>query len=216
MCKPEHKLLVGRALQHSRIPGWCTAQGGRRVRAVSGRGPRTRHSSDGGVRRAWDGLRPRPSIHHADGRLLRVRVVGEALRAPDGRITHIEGAFHDITEQEAERAARAAVEERLESTLDSLSDGLLIFDSEWRYSYLNPKALEILGLDLDSVLGTVFWDIAPEPVRSTFGAAMRSAADDGRTIITRQYHPIIDRWLEVDGLPDGVGSGCLYPRCERG
>jgi len=145
------------------------------------------------------------SIHHADGRLLRVRVVGEALRAPDGRITHIEGAFHDITEQEAERAARAAVEERLESTLDSLSDGLLIFDSEWRYSYLNPKALEILGLDLDSVLGTVFWDIAPEPVRSTFGAAMRSAADDGRTIITRQYHPMIDRWLEATAYPTASG-----------
>ena len=66
----------------------------------------------------------------------------------------------------------SAVELRLSSRLSTASPTVfIIFDNEWRYSYLNPKALEILGLDLDSVLGTVFWDIAPEPVRSTFGAA---------------------------------------------
>jgi PAS domain S-box-containing protein len=145
------------------------------------------------------------SIHHADGRLLRVRVVGEALRESDGRITHVEGAFHDITALEEERSARLAVEERLETTLDSLTDGLLIFDSEWRYSYVNPKALEILNLDLKEVNGMIFWDVAPAAVQETFGVALRRAAEQQRTIVTRRWHPVIGRWLESTAYPSASG-----------
>jgi two-component system cell cycle sensor histidine kinase/response regulator CckA len=145
-------------------------------------------------------------IHHSDGRLLTVRVVGEPLRDADGRISHIEGAFHDITEQEEDRAARVAVEERLATTLDSLTDGLLIFDQDWKYTYVNPRAQELLGVDLEAMIGKVFWEVAPGPVQATFGAAMRTAMEEKRTTVAREYHPVIDRWLEATAYPSPSGT----------
>jgi two-component system, cell cycle sensor histidine kinase and response regulator CckA len=144
-------------------------------------------------------------MHDAAGNLLRVRIVGEALRDNQGRVTHVEGAFHDITAQELEREARVASEVRLSSTLDSLTDGLLIFDADWRYSYLNPRAQSLLGLDGGSMLGRVFWDAVPEEVQSKFGAVMRQAFTEQRTITTRAFHSIIDRWLEITAYPSQEG-----------
>ena len=146
------------------------------------------------------------NMHHSDGRLLRVRIIGEPLRDSHGRISHVEGAFHDITEQEEDRAARAAVEERLSTTLDSLTDGLLIFDPDWKYTYMNPRAQEMLGVRVDEMIGRVFWDVAPEPVQATFGRAMRDAMEKQRTIVTRQYHPLIDRWLEATAYASASGT----------
>jgi two-component system cell cycle sensor histidine kinase/response regulator CckA len=145
------------------------------------------------------------SIHDVTGRLLRVRIVGEALRDADGTISHLEGAFHDITGQETEREARLAIELRLSSTLDSLTDGLIIFDEEWRYTYLNPRAQALLGLRNEDVLGKVFWEIVPEEVQGKFGAVMREAVDEKRTVGTREFHSLIKRWLEVTAYPSDSG-----------
>jgi PAS domain S-box-containing protein len=145
------------------------------------------------------------NMYDVNGRLLRVRIVGEALRDANGKISHVEGAFHDVTAQEEERKARLAVEDRLSSTLDSLTDGLIIFDSDWRYTYLNPRAQNLLGLKSDDVLGRVFWEIVPLEVQGKFGRIMQEAATEKRTVSTRDYHSLIQRWLEVTAYPSDAG-----------
>ena len=145
------------------------------------------------------------NIHDVNGQLLRIRVVGEALRDSDGVISHIEGAFHDITAQEEDREGRLAVELRLSSTLDSLTDGLIIFDEQWRYTYVNPRAQSLLGLRNEEVLGQVFWEIVPEEVQGKFGSIMRRAANEMRTVSARDYHSLIQRWLEVTAYPSTAG-----------
>jgi PAS domain S-box-containing protein len=151
------------------------------------------------------------NIHDANGRLLRVRVVGEPLRKADGQISHVEGAVQDITELEDERLARVEVEERLLSTLESLTDGVMIFDSAWRYTYVNPRAQEILALDVDTVLGRVFWDLLPEEVPTAFGDAMRSAVHERKRTAARAYDALVDRWLEVTAYPTAQGAA-IYIR----
>jgi two-component system, cell cycle sensor histidine kinase and response regulator CckA len=145
------------------------------------------------------------NMHDAGGRLLRVRIVGEAIRDAEGRISHVEGAFHDVTAQEAEHDARLAVEARLASTLDSLSDGLILFDGDWRYSYLNPRAQHMLGLESRDVLGRVFWEIAPAEVQNTFGTVLKEAVAQKRTLSARHYHSVIGLWLEVTAYPSDAG-----------
>jgi two-component system cell cycle sensor histidine kinase/response regulator CckA len=145
------------------------------------------------------------NMHDARGRLLRVHVVAEAIRDGDGRVTHVEGAFHDITEQEHERAARAAIELRLSTTLDSLSDGLMIFDSDWRFTYINPRAEEMFGVRGSDVLGRSVLDIVPKRADSQLGLAMRRAAADNRRVSIREFHPRFHMWLDVTAYPSVAG-----------
>ena len=144
-------------------------------------------------------------MRDADGRLLHIRVIGECLRDINGRITHVEGAIQDITAQALDREARVEVEGRLSATLDSLTDGLLIFDEGWRYAYLNPRAEQLLGLDGRAMLGQVFWDVAPEEVQSEFGTLMKTASTEHRTVTARAFHSVIERWLEVTAYPSAAG-----------
>ena len=145
------------------------------------------------------------NIHDVNGRLLRCRVVGEALRDSNGVISHIEGAFHDITAQEEEREARVAIELRLSSTLDSLTDGLIIFDTEWRYTYMNPRAQELRRVTSDDLLGQVLWDVTPYREDLGFARTMRRAVAENRTLSVRDYHPDLQIWMELTAYPSEAG-----------
>jgi two-component system cell cycle sensor histidine kinase/response regulator CckA len=145
------------------------------------------------------------NIHDVSGRLLRVRIVGEALRAADGTISHVEGAVHDITAQEEEREARLAVELQLSVTFHSLTDGLIIFDNEWRCTYINPRAQEMRGVRSEDVLGQVVWDAIPERVDGNFARAMRQAVAEKRSVSIRDYHPDMKFWLEATAYPSDAG-----------
>jgi two-component system cell cycle sensor histidine kinase/response regulator CckA len=144
-------------------------------------------------------------IHDRNGRLLRVRIVGEAVLDADGAISHVQGALHDITSQEEEREARLAVELRLSSAFHSLTDGLIIFDTSWRCTYINPRAEEMRGVRSEDVLGEVVWDSIPERVDGSFARAMRQAVAEKRTVSIREYHPDLKFWLEATAYPSDAG-----------
>ena len=145
------------------------------------------------------------NVRDVNGRLLRVRIVGEAIRDSAGTISHVQGAFHDISEQEEEREARLAIELRLSSTFHSLTDGLIIFDTEWRYTYMNPRAEEIRGVKGEDVLGLVAWDAMPGRADGSFARALRAAVAEQRTVSIRDFHPELRRWLEVTAYPSPAG-----------
>ena len=55
-------------------------------------------------------------------------------------------------------------ERRLSQTLESISDGVITLDSNWRFTYANPAAERILGLPQRELLGQCVWDLFPEMV----------------------------------------------------
>ena len=145
------------------------------------------------------------NVRDVNGRLLRVRIVGEAVLDSAGTVSHVQGAFHDVTAQEEERAARLAVELQLSSTFHSLTDGLIIFDNNWRCTYINPRAEEMRGVRSEDVLGQVVWDAIPERVDGNFARAMRQAVAEKRSISIRDYHSDLKFWLEATAYPSDAG-----------
>jgi PAS domain S-box-containing protein len=78
-------------------------------------------------------------FHRDDGSVIHVRVIGEAVRASDGRITRMQGAVSDITETvEAERE-RERLETRLSAALDGLDDAMVFVDADWSIRFLNRR-----------------------------------------------------------------------------
>jgi PAS domain S-box-containing protein len=52
-------------------------------------------------------------------------------------------------------------EERVTSILESIMDGFMVIDSDWRYTYVNAEAERILGVSRDELLGQTPWDMFP-------------------------------------------------------
>ncbi|RKT44793.1 sensor domain-containing protein [Thiocapsa rosea] len=85
----------------------------------------------------------------AKGRRVWVRTIGAAVRDISGRITHVQGAFQDITD-------RKAAEERLRlsaAVFENTSEGVIITDTTPTIIAVNPAFTEINGYSTEEALG---------------------------------------------------------------
>ncbi len=65
-----------------------------------------------------------------------------------------------VWRKQAEQALRKS-EEKLQSFMDSATDGFILFDSELNYIEINKSALEIIGLEAKDVIGKNATDMVP-------------------------------------------------------
>jgi PAS domain S-box-containing protein len=146
-------------------------------------------------------------------RFLETRAV--PLREPDGAVAALLGITRDITarrDAERERAAilerehaarREAEEERrkIVSLLERVSDGFVALNREWRYTFVNQKAAELLGLRREEILGQHIWTLFPEGVGQPFQRAYIEAMEERKFV-----------FIEEDFLPWGRSfENRIYP-----
>jgi two-component system, sensor histidine kinase and response regulator len=48
---------------------------------------------------------------------------------------------------------------RLEGLLQSIDEGFVVFDADWRYLYVNARAAELLREPASSMVGRAIWDL---------------------------------------------------------
>lgn len=60
--------------------------------------------------------------------------------------------------------------------LETVSDEFMALDREWRYTYVNPAAERIMGLERDDMVGRIVWELASGlPQRMSAGYSSRSS-----------------------------------------
>ena len=140
-----------------------------------------------------------------EGTRLNVRTIGEAERGDDGSITRVHGAVWDISEYALERARARDLEERLAASLRTISDGLLFLDASWRFTFVNPRAEELLGRSADELVGTDLWSAYPSTIGMPFEAAFRQAAESRESVVHQEWVELTELWLDVTIYPVETG-----------
>jgi PAS domain S-box-containing protein len=110
------------------------------------------------------------------------------------------------TTQAAEESRDAAEHARLqlEQVLENLPDAASVFDSEWRWTYVNAPALRILaslGVDAESVVGRVLWETIPQIKGTRFESETVRAKREGLVVEYEEYLPELDAWMENTIVP---------------
>ena len=103
----------------------------------------------------------------------------------------------------AERAKRAAI-------LESIADGFVAFDSEWRYTYVNRKAAEMLGRSPEELLGKMLWDVFPGSWDSELGREFRRAMRDQVSVRAEGFSPSAGTWTEARAYPAADGLSIFF------
>jgi PAS domain S-box-containing protein len=122
-----------------------------------------------------------------------------------GRTTH-------AAEESRDAAERARV--HLEQVLENLPDAASVFDSEWRWTYVNAPAIRILaslGVDAESVVGRVLWETIPQIKGTRFESETVRAKREGRVLEYEEYLPELDAWMENTIVP-AEGSVMTFSR----
>ena len=160
-----------------------------------------------------------------------VDVVYTPLRGADGahpgRVEGVIALVLDVSDRarlaQAERDAQVAAEhaaERVAAVLDSLPDAAAVYDTAWRYTYLNPAARalhqELLGLvgvppeqAAQSAIGRVAWEVFPWLVGTRFDLESRRAVAEGCVVEYVEHVAPLDRWYETRIVPTARGAVSL-------
>ncbi len=85
-------------------------------------------------------------------------VLRDTLGAVRGYFTTV----RDITEDRRAAATLAASEARYRDLLESIQDGFMQLDRDWRFTYVNQRAARNVGLEPAAAIGKNIWEMFPE------------------------------------------------------
>ena len=88
-------------------------------------------------------------------------------RNAKGELIGVMGVAHDITDRKQIEAQLRHSHEQLTDVLESVTDGMYACDHDWRFTYINRRAKQLLRLS-DADLGQGLWQVRPEAVGSIF------------------------------------------------
>jgi PAS domain S-box-containing protein len=92
-----------------------------------------------------------------------------------------------------------------ESVLDRVADAIFAVDDEWRVTYVNDRATELLDSDRDDLLGRSLWTAFPEARGTTFHRKYQQAMATQEPVSFTEYYGPLDRWFRVRAYPSETG-----------
>jgi PAS domain S-box-containing protein len=117
-------------------------------------------------------------------------------------IRNVTESVHVAQALSASEASLRHANARLQKTIDSITDGLLVFDSEWRYTYVSARAGEIIGLEPESLIGGCVWELFPHAIGTRFYDDYHRAMATGEPASFEEYYPHpLNMWLECRCYP---------------
>ncbi|HEX8551470.1 MAG TPA: PAS domain S-box protein [Abditibacteriaceae bacterium] len=111
----------------------------------------------------------------------------------------------DVTLQVEKELALKNAHTELHTVLDSVTDGFLILDPQWRVLLMNGRAESITGKTREEVLGRVLWDVFPDVVGTPFHRAHLRAFEEQVAVEVVDFYEPLQRWLEVTIYPSEHG-----------
>jgi PAS domain S-box-containing protein len=100
---------------------------------------------------------------------------------------------------------------KTKSILDSILDGFIAFDSQWRYTYVNPAAASMMGKTPEELIGQTLWEVWPHASGSEFGAVYRRAVAENVPLQMEGYYPEpLNAWFEVRCYPSPEGLSMFF------
>jgi PAS domain S-box-containing protein len=99
-----------------------------------------------------------------------------------------------------------------ESMLENATDGFLVYDSEFQFTYLNGDGERLLGKPKAELLGKTQWDVFPETIGTEIERQYRCAMKERVAVIFDSVHPPLQTWLEVRVSPSSTGGLLVWLR----
>lgn len=106
----------------------------------------------------------------------------------------------------ARTAELSASKKALEETFFRITDAFIALDKNWRYTYINKRAAEMIRQDATAIIGKNVWELFPDAVNSATYNAFQLAMKEQRFILNEDYYAPLDLWQEnhIYPSPEGI------------
>ena len=163
-------------------------------------------------------------VIHSSGEMRWVAVKGRAQYNSCGEVLGMLGVLQDITSRKQveaekeelllrEQVARVEAEtakEQISKILESITDGFVAFDRQWRFTYINHEGTRTLGKSAHELLGKTFCEELPELAESIFGRLFKKAMIEGVPLELEDYFQPLNTWFAVRVYPSDSGLSLYF------
>jgi signal transduction histidine kinase/PAS domain-containing protein len=101
-------------------------------------------------------------------------------------------------------------ERRVTATLESITDGFITIDRDWRYRFVNAEAARLLKHDPADFPGKKAWEMFPETVDSVSYRELHRAMKERISVAYEDYNPVLKRWYANRAYPTIDGAITIY------
>jgi PAS domain S-box-containing protein len=117
-----------------------------------------------------------------------------------------------MEDDEHRRLAEAlrSTRERLDQVLERVTDAFIALDTDWRFTYVNRRAAEIMRRRAEDLIGRYLWAEFPETVAHPISRAYRQAAAEQAPQYIEAYFQPLDRWFEHRIFPSPEGLSAFF------
>ncbi|BAZ53770.1 multi-sensor hybrid multi-kinase [Nostoc sp. NIES-4103] len=115
-----------------------------------------------------------------------------------------------LEREQAARIEAEAAKEQIINILESITDGFMAFDREWRFTYLNHEGTRSLGRSCEELLGKNLWQEFPELADTSFGQLYQRAFAEGVPLELEDYYPPFEAWFAVRAYPSATGLALYF------
>lgn len=113
---------------------------------------------------------------------------------------------------EERTSALYAANKRVNSVIESITDGFFVLNKDWEYTYINQHHFLPEGKKAEEVLGKKIWDVFPQTVHMAIYTEFQRAMNDRVTVqFETRSRPESedDFWFEVTAYPFDDGICCM-------
>lgn len=110
---------------------------------------------------------------------------------------------------EQRTSALYAANKRVNSVIESITDGFFAVNKNWEYVYLNKAQFLPRGKRAEAILGNNIWEEFPETVGTVIYTEFHRAMEDRVTVRFEAQSEEDDYWYEITAYPFDDGICCM-------
>lgn len=120
-----------------------------------------------------------------------------------------------ISEQHSTSVALSQAKSETQRILESITDAFYVLDEGWRFTYLTPKAGELLRRNTADLLHRSIWDEFPEAVDTEIYHQYHRALREQKTIEFIEYYLPLRTWFDIRVSPCESGISVFFRDISR-
>ncbi len=114
-----------------------------------------------------------------------------------------------VSQYRAERATKS-YQRRMNDVYERVTDAFFALDTDWRFTFLNGRAEELLNRTEDDLLGRLVWDEFPDALNSQFEDEYRQAMKTQEPTTFEAYFEPLETLFEVRAYPSEEGLSVFF------
>jgi len=123
--------------------------------------------------------------------------------------------FSAISEQQTASTALSEATSETQRILESITDAFFVLDESWRFTYLNPKAEELLKRRSADLLHRNIWDEFPDAVDTEIYHQYHRAQREQKTVEFAEFYKPLHTWFDIRVYPYASGISVFFRDISR-